>query len=232
MSLTLTKRTVREGVVGAAEAAITTAGAPVLRHWFNHWGATPEEVGAPMPGDDLVPSPKLGYTRAVTIDAPVESVWPWLVQIGHHRGGLYSFELLENLVGCDMHNADQILAEHQHLARGAVVRLGPPGYPCFTVVVAEPPATLVLMGTDPKTDAVPTAEAVAAGLAPRSTWQWQLRSLGADRTRLVVRQRLTYPPRLSVLWHLTEPVAFVMERRMLLGIKQRAEHRQGHRATA
>ena len=89
------------------------------------------------------------------------------------------------------------------------------------------------MGTDPPpTETIPTAEAVAAGSTPGSTWQWQLRPLGAHRTRLVVRQRLTYPPSLNALWHLTEPVAFVMERRMLLGIKERAERRQRHRAAA
>jgi hypothetical protein len=221
MSPTVTGQAVVDGAIGAAEVGLTVAGAPILRHWFNRWGATPYEVAAAMPGDELVPAPKLGYTRAVTITAPVENVWPWLVQIGHGRGGLYSFDPLENLVGCDIHSADRILAEHQRLVVGDVVRMGPPGYPCFTVAQVDPPTTLVLLGADPAVGDSPAPE--AAGVTVGSTWQWQLSALAGDCTRVVVRQRLAYPRRLSVLWHVIEPIAFVMERRMLLGLRQRAE---------
>ena len=220
---TMTKRALAEGVVGAAEIGLTVAGAPVLRHWFNRCGATAAEVEMPLPGDDLVPRPKMGYTRAITIHAPVEWVWPWLAQIGHDRGGLYSFEALENLVGCDMRNAERVLPEHQSLAVGDVVRLGPTGYPWFTVMEVGPPTTLVLLGADPRTQRPPSVERLATAATAASTWQWQLRPIAGGATRLVVRQRLTYPPNLSVLWHVTEPVAFVMERKMLLGIKARAE---------
>jgi hypothetical protein len=218
MSTTLPDHALVSGAVGAAQIGVTVTGAPLLRHWFNRWGATPLEVSAPMPGDELVPTPKLGYTRALTISAPPESVWPWLVQIGHGRGGLYSYDALENLVGCDIHSADEILPEHQTLTRGDVIRMGPAGYPCFAVAQVEAPTTLVLVGADPKTGTAPAAE--SSGVA---TWQWRLDRLAGDCTRLVVRQRLTYPTSLSAVWHLTEPVAFVMERRMLLGLKQRAE---------
>ena len=71
-----------------------------------------------MPGDELVAHPVLGYTRAITINAPADRVWPWLVQMGQGRGGLYSFDGLENLVGCDIHSTDRILPAAQQLAVG------------------------------------------------------------------------------------------------------------------
>jgi hypothetical protein len=175
-----------------------------------------------MPGDDLVSAPKLGYTRAITIHAPVPQVWPWLVQMGQGRGGLYSFDGLENLLGCDIHSADTVLPQFQALAVGDLIRLGPTGYPCFRVAVVDPPQALVLVAADPKPPHEAASEGSPGGLA---TWQWQLRALEGGSTRLVVRQRLTYPPvrSASALWHVVEPIGFVMERRMLRGIKQRAE---------
>ena len=179
-----------------------------------------------MPGDELVPHPMLGYTRAIMIEAPPERVWPWLVQMGQGRGGLYSFDGLENLVGCGIHSADRVLADFQELAVGDLIRLGPVGYPCFRVDRVEFSACLVLVGADPRP---PHAAASADAEAGRATWQWQLRpTQSGRRTRLVTRQRLSYTPTtaMGVMWHLVEPVGFVMERRMLTGIKHRAERDQ------
>jgi hypothetical protein len=200
-----------------------------MRHRYNRWGATSAELTATMPGDELVPAPRLGYTRAISIAAPVADVWPWLVQIGHGRGGLYSFDGLENLARCDIHSADRILDEHQALNPGDLIRLGPEGYPCFQVWRATTPTDLVLIGADPKPPhTVPPIDSPGG----RATWQWALRptpdGLG---TRVIVRQRLTYPKSQSVMWHIVEPIGFVMERQMLLGLRQRATgHRgSGHR---
>ena len=102
-----------------------------------------------MPGDELVSRPMMGYTRAITIDAPPDDVWPWLVQIGQGRGGLYSFDGLENLVGCDIHSADRILPDFQRLEVGDLIRLGPPGYPCFRVAQVEPGCVLGARGGRP-----------------------------------------------------------------------------------
>ena len=154
-------------------------------------------------------------------------MWPWLVQMGQGRGGLYSFDGLENLVGCDIHSADRILPAAQQLAVGDLIRLGPSGYPCFRVDQVEPGAALVLVGADPRPPHAPADPDSPTGIA---TWQWQLRPTPDGRgTRLVTRQRLSYPPTTgtSVMWHLVEPVGFVMERQMLRGIKRRAE-REGH----
>lgn len=209
-------------VVGAAQVLGTTVVAPVLRRRYNQWGATAEEVSAELPGDELVADPDLGYTRAVTIAAAPERVWPWLAQIGQGRGGLYSFDGLENLARCDIHSADRILPEHQELAAGDLIRLGPPGYPCFRVHEVHAPLSLVLVGADPKAPHLPAATDSPTGIA---TWQWLLRPDAGDRsTRLLVRQRQSYPPGQAVMWHLVEPVGFVMERKMLRGIRARAEH--------
>lgn len=198
-------------------ATVATAAAIVLRRRANRWGATAAETDQPLPGDGLVPSPQLGYTRAIDIEAEPDVVWSWLVQIGHNRGGLYSYDWAENVIGCDLHSIEEVRPELQQLAIGDVVRLGPDGYPCFVVTEVERPKTLVLIGADPRTSKPPTGD------APMATWQWQLNSTDRGGTRLLVRQRLSYPARFAPLWRLVEPITFVMEHKMLKGIKVRAE---------
>jgi hypothetical protein len=213
-----------ETAAGATQIAVTTLGAPVLRRLYNHYGASARERAESMPGDTLVPHPKITCTRAITIDAPPAVVWAWLVQIGKGRAGLYSYDGLENLVGCDIHSADRLLPEFQHLEAGDVIRMGPEGYPCFRVASMHPPQSLVLLGADPKTLDVPPIPLPDDGSVGAMTWQWALRPREHGRnTRLVVRQRLTYPTSESLMWHVVEPLSFVMERRMLRGIKERAE---------
>jgi hypothetical protein len=129
-------------------------------------------------------------------------VWAWLVQIGQGRGGLYSYDALENLIRCDIHSADQIIRELQDLHPGDLILLAPAGAPCFWVAGAEPPRVLTLVGADPKTRTVGPILATPEEMA--STWQWLLHSVNSGRgTRLMVRQRYSYPRRQSVMWHLT-----------------------------
>lgn len=219
---------VADVIVGGAQVAAALLTAPVGRSRYNRWGATDAEVLAAMPGDELVPEPMLGYTRGITIAAPPEDVWPWLAQIGQGRGGLYSFDGLENLIRCDIQSADRLLPEHQELRTGELIRLGPEGYPCFRVHSLAPESSLVLVGADP---APPHEAAIPVSPAGLATWQWQLRAQPGGGTRLLVRQRLTYPRSMSIMWHLVEPVAFVMERQMLRGIRQRAERPAAERET-
>ena len=116
-----------------------------------------------------------------------------------------------------------MLPEHQELRAGDLVRLGPVGYPCFRVAAVQPGESLVLVGADPRPPHAPASADAPGGVA---TWQWQLRPASEGRrTRLLSRQRLSYPLKagMQVMWHLVEPVGFVMERQMLLGIKRRAE---------
>ena len=113
----------RRAVAIAAElvAAYLAIGRPLMLHW----GANCEEVHKPLPGDETVPGPVVQSTRAVTIDAPVDAVWPWLAQLGQDRGGFYSYENLENLAGCHMHNADVVHPEWQQRRPGETVYLHP-----------------------------------------------------------------------------------------------------------
>jgi hypothetical protein len=224
-----------ELLTGAGQIAVTVAGAPVLRRWYQRWGVSEEEAAREVPGDELVPDPDIASTRGVTVSVPPEQVWPWLVQIGHGRGGLYSFDALENLIGCDLHSADRVLPEHQHLEVGDLVRAGPEGYPTWCVVRCDPPRTLVLVAVAPGTSAGSGGGGVAVDLTDedptRSTWQWLLEPTDDGGTRLLTRTRTRFPRSTSVLWHLLEPVTFVMERRMLLGIRERAERAAAGPAT-
>src|SRR3712207_3373722 len=102
-------------------AVLPWAYAFVVRPWHLRWGATEEEASNPLPDDELVPNPAIESTRAITVNAPVEEVWPWLAQVGQVRGGFYSYEWLENLAGCRMRNAGRIHPEWQHREVGESV---------------------------------------------------------------------------------------------------------------
>lgn len=157
----------------------------------------------------------------MTVHAPIADVWPWLVQIGQGRGGLYSYDRLENLFGLGFHSADRIVPELQHLAVGDQLWLVPkdaavPIY--YQVLDVQPPEVLVL---GPHGD---PHEAWEQGL-PWSSWSFVLRDLG-NGTRLIARLRSYFKPTLAGLLvnkYGLEPAHFVMERKVLLGIKRRAE---------
>ena len=126
----------RVGVMVAAVVAfgiLAAATAAAVGNWASRWGATSAEGAAAMPGDELVGGRLAQSTRAVTIDAPPEKVWPWLVQFGAGRGGLYSYDAAERLLGIDLRNADRILPEDQHIAVGDTIWVTPEGYPANLV---------------------------------------------------------------------------------------------------
>jgi hypothetical protein len=205
-----------EEVWGAVTIAGSIVLSPVLRPWYSEWGASAEEVEMSLPGDELVPQPRLETTHAITIQAPASAIWPWLVQLGQGRGGLYSYQRLENLIGCDIHNADRILPEHQDLQVGDKVRLTPQENPTFDVAAILPDSTLVLRGDIPSSQGKPT------------TWIWifHLNPIDEGTTRLILRSRLNYASSFvnTLMWRVfTDPIAFNMERKMLQGIKARAE---------
>ncbi|HKJ60014.1 MAG TPA: hypothetical protein VKA37_12350 [Halobacteriales archaeon] len=189
----------------------------VVRPWHRRWGATDEEARRPLPGDGLLPTATDQVTHAITIDAPASDVWPWLVQLGQGRGGFYSYDWLENLVGADIHNADRILPEHQRLAVGDTVRLAPTDYPLRT-----PDSALAVAHVDPERALVARSPAEP----PNFTWAFVLDEQPDETTRFIVRMRSG--PRGGLLATVTqllgwEPAHFVMERQMLRGVKARAE---------
>ena len=200
----------RKVLAMAALAAAAGAGAyPLfLRRWCLTWGATADEADGKLPGDELLQEADLVSTRAVSIDAPPAAVWPWLVQMGSGRGGVYTYDWIENLFGLDMRSADAILPQFQDLKVGDEFPLGP-GRPVMRVEVCDAERTLAFRFAD-------------------GTWVW-IFALAANegRTRLMSRNRIASPgasPPLRLFNMLVmEPGSLVMERKMLLGIKHRAE---------
>jgi len=180
----------------------------LVRPWHLRWGATEDELQQLLPGDEMAPPhPKLAATHAIIINAPAADVWPWLVQMGQTRGGFYSYTWLENLVGCHMRNANWIMPEWQSLKVGDRVWLHPKALP-LKVLAIEPGRAIVL----------------------EKIWAFILRPIDEQTTRLIVRGRGDYNPDLKnaflnfLAWRVVfEPAHFIMERKMMLGIKQRAE---------
>lgn len=202
--------------VATALIAATVASRSRLRNW----GASPEEIGSSLPGDELLAADSAS-TRAITVGAPCAEVWPWLVQIGQDRGGWYSYDWLENLFGLGIHSTDELHGEWQHLTVDDVVRASPPGAMglpegyAFRVAVVEPPHALVLRQRPPEHPW-------------NATWAFVLADDEPDRCRLLVRSRSLRSPglagRLTALaGELMDPVALLMTRRMLLGIRDRSE---------
>lgn len=183
--------------------------APLCRSWHLRWGATADEVASRLPGDDLVPAARYRSTRAITIDAPPETVWPWLVQVGCLRAGWYSNDLLDNLAHP---SATVIVPELQHLEVGQWVPMSPRPTPRSGLTVHSFDVNRWLLWT-----------------TPDSTWAWELVRIG-DGTRLIARIRARYDwrhPLVAVLAVLLMELGdFAMLRRMLRGIKARAESLQ------
>jgi hypothetical protein len=202
-------------VLGAAVAGYLL----FIRPWHLRWGASDEELQRSMPGDDEIQQPNYATTRAVTINARPADIWPWLVQMGYQRGGLYSYDWLDRLFGIlDRPSADRIIPEFQHLQVGDVIPLG--AGPSWPVKALEPDQYLLICLKDPQHPELGV------------TWVWALYPLDGEHTRLVSRNHGRQPltPGGIFMLLLLEPTGFIMERKMLLGIKQRAE--RTHEAAA
>ncbi len=192
----------------------------LFRPWQRRWGATDEEVNCTLPGDEIVPEADAVETRVVTVKASPATIWPWLVQIGQGRAGYYSYAQLENLFGLKMKNAEGINPEWQHLQVGDIIP-AEPGGKGFKVYILEPERALVLGGRKGEAG-------VFEGftqMSPAFSWAFILVPLDSEHTRLISRWRGLSQPS---LWNkftgiFIELIDFLMTRRMLLGIKKRAE---------
>jgi len=203
--------------VGAAGAGLLGLSGYVgwFRPWHLAWGTSEQERERRLPGDELVARPQQISNRAVSIEAPVENVWPWLAQIGQGRGGFYSYDRLENLIGADIHSAEIVLPEHQSVSNGERIYIGKNG-PFYTVAAVQPGRYLLLEADAPEGEMAPIEE----------SWLFILEAEGRGRTRLIARNRRGYVPTIAdfLMWKVAiEPLHHVMERKMLLGIKRRAE---------
>lgn len=204
-------------IIGVAASVLLDQ--TVLRPRYLRWGATAEEIARRWPGDELVAQP--GHcTRAVTVYASAEEVWPWIVQIGQDRGGFYSYTWLENLVLADMRNADTIIPQYQSRQVGDVVWMAPEHRygKKASMAVAQLVANRAMV-------LVPRNEfetAIRGGRVRGGIWQFLLEPIDANRTRLILRGAA--PDKTNLLYDLIfDPGHFIMERKMMLGIKERAE---------
>ena len=197
--------------VGVAAYAI------IARPWHLRWGTAGEESDEPLPGDELVAEADLTATRAITILAQVEQVWPWIAQLGQGRGGFYSYDSLENLVGCRIHSADRIVPEWQDMRVGDEVRLAPEV--ALVVAFLDQGRSLVLRGGIPIGKSAPPYD---------FTWAFTLRDQPDETTRLLVRERYAYTrPWASLIVEPAEAISFLMSQKMLRGIRERAQRAAG-----
>jgi hypothetical protein len=215
----------KEGFAGAFRMGCAFA-SPFFRSNRVRWGATDNEISRSMPGDSIIKKPKWQYTQAITIQAPIDKVWPWLVQIGQGRGGFYSYQMLENLVGCNIHNADRVIPEYQHLAPGDNIMLHPKAP--LPVTEVETGRSIVLhydsrTGQPEKSDTQPKDFF-------ESSWLFLLDPVNDRKTRLISRFRIDYSPGIRnkvSLGMFGEPIYSTMQTQMLRGIKRRVEGGSG-----
>ncbi|HUA48660.1 MAG TPA: hypothetical protein VMA77_25735 [Solirubrobacteraceae bacterium] len=177
----------------------------VLRPWHMNWGASASEAYGPVAGDDLMPAAGIVSTRVVQIEAPCSAVWPWLVQMGPGRAGAYTYDWIERRLGLDIRNADRIIPELQNLAAGDEIEM--PGYK-MRVERLDPKRAIVIRSSN-------------------GAWLWAFELRRSDgRTRLISRNSFDTSklrPQDWLAYPIIEPGSWVMERKMLLTIKQRAE---------
>jgi hypothetical protein len=203
----------RYPAVAAAAGAAAVAAAAAARPALLRWGADSEEAEETLPGDEVVGPADLIATRAISILAATREVWPWIAQLGQGRGGFYSYDVLENLVGCDIHSAGRVVPEWQHVEVGGEIRLAP--QVGLLVATVLPGRALVLHGGVPIGNASPPYD---------FSWAFVLKEGPDGTSRLLVRERYRYTRPWSGL--LVEPVSvvsFVMTQKMLRGIRDRAQ---------
>jgi hypothetical protein len=211
--------------LGLVFAGLGVAFLLAIQPWYARWGATDDEVTMALPGDGIVTNPTSQDTRAITIDRPIERVWPWLAQLGQDRGGFYSFDLLENVVGCQMPVDDVLRPDRQSWAVGDRLWMYPPekaGGIGFAVLREYDPGRALAFGTH-----VPGAPPSL----DTGSWTFALRKIDPWTTRLIVRSKGEASP---AWWGrafdraIFSPAHFVMERRTMIGLKEIAE--QGSRS--
>jgi hypothetical protein len=209
-----------EGVAGVL-VLIGAFLSPFLRKARSHWGLSSAEAARNYPGDELVPEPLWSYTHGVEIDATPTQAYAWIAQIGADRAGFYSYQWLENLVGCEVRNAERIHPEWQARVGQPLLLHPNPNAPRLQIVAVEPDRYVLAKAAaaePPKAAGEPWAT---------SSWLFFVEPLGDTRCRVISRFRAAcskdLATRLAFGPTLLEPLGFAMDRRMLLGIKQRAE---------
>lgn len=202
----LSKITVLLGSVGLVMAAYLR----LARPYQLHWGATDEEVQRPMPGDELISNPKYLATRAITVEATPEEIWPWLIQMGYQRAGFYGYDIVENLGSPrGIHSAQSIVPEFQHFEVGDEVPISPAGGLTFHSIE-------------------PNRHLIWSGGAGWGGYTWALYPIDENHTRLVSRARFNHTwsqPGQLALDLITEFAEHLAIPKILQGVKGRVEGR-------
>ncbi|MGB5371414.1 MAG: hypothetical protein WBN18_13375 [Flavobacteriaceae bacterium] len=196
-----------------------------LKPYRDRWGLGKEKAKRALPGDRLVRSPKSQFTHAIEIDAPSDCVWPWIAQMGQGRGGFYSYEALENLMGLQIHNAQSILPEFQEPKIGDLIPFGPKdAYPLVICDIGSAMAIENWYDLDAKSVFDPDMSSARNYL--HLTWLWYVEPLDGKRSRFISRNRISYSTSFKntlMFGSFSEPIVFAMDRKMCMGIKKRAE---------
>ncbi len=212
----------RLAALGLTLGAVVSLYTLVARPWFLSWGSTETDRARSLPGDEIVPFAR-GTTRAVVIAAPADEVWPWVAQLGQDRAGFYSYEILEDFAGCRMPRATEILPGAQEWRPGDSLWMYPPeklGGVGSAPLLAMVPGCALAFGT--------WRAGTAKDRPPEGSWAFVVEPIGEEASRLLVRSRATDPS--SALGRafdrgFFEAAHFVMERRMMEGIRTFAEGR-------
>lgn len=188
--------------------------------WIKTWGASPVETSMALAGDSLVPATSFETTKAVSIQAAPDQIYPWLLQLGVDRGGMYSYTWIENLMGLHVTNVDVIRPDLQEVAVGDFLRFVPTDFPAqpgpglYVKRMVQNEAFILCFGIEGSPDEPCT-----------STWQFVIHPQPDGSTRLILRNRISDQEswQNTTFGRLFMIPTFVMERKMLLGIKERAE---------
>lgn len=189
------------------------------------WGLRSDLVKRKYPGDDIISDPKTEFTHGIEINAPSEFVWPWIAQMGQGRGGFYSYELLENLIGLEIYNSNKIIPAYQKPFVGDRIPFGPAT--AYPLVICDPGKAMVIEhceNMDTKSECIPGERLPVNYL--HLSWLWYLEDVDEEKSRFVSRNRLAYNTSFKnklVIDVLAEPIVFAMDRKMCLGIRRRAE---------
>lgn len=211
-------------------AIAAVAGLACARLRWRNWGALPTELKLALPGDELILEPAGVVTRGVSVEAPPFEAWQWLVQIGQDRGGMYSYDWLENLLGLHIHSAREIRDDWQNLQVGDRITLVRPGWLGLKKGYSLP------------VERIDQGRAIVLFQAPpehpwEAVWSFHVVSAGPERCRLISRSREAIKPGVGptigrVVGQAMDPITLLMTRKMLLTIKRRAEDHWRSRTAA
>jgi len=214
-----------EGICGASLMFVLII-LPCMRSKLRKWGSTEEELARELPGDELIKDVKGWYNHAITIKAAPADVWPWVMQLGQNKGGFYSYELLENVVGSKIHNTDRIVPEFQDTAVGDAVMMTPKAAP-YIVVTVDPDRAFILrlrvnLENNETIDAAePLPEKYQDG-----SWLFFIEETAEGTTRMITRSRNIWNQSKTntFFYGLFGILSMVMDRKLLKGIRRCAEN--------